>query len=116
MLGTMWKVALLAQPPRDRIGIVEQPLERAFHPPFGHRLAGMLAGVEPDLQRPVADPEIIHLLAVERLAERAVLDRRMRRRPRRRGRGAAPSYRARNRRTRRCSTAASRRMVRMPPS
>ncbi len=65
------------QPAGDRIGLVEQPLERALHPPFGHRLAGMLAGVEPDLERPVADPEIIHLLPVESLPERAVLDQRM---------------------------------------
>jgi hypothetical protein len=27
---------LLAKPARHRIGIVEQFLERAFHPPFGH--------------------------------------------------------------------------------
>ncbi len=61
-----------AQPAGDRVGIVEQFLERAFHPPGGHRLAGMLAAIKPDLQRAVAEPEIIHLLPVEALAERAV--------------------------------------------
>jgi hypothetical protein len=56
----------------NRVGLVEQPLERSFHPPLRHRLAGMLAGVEPDLERPVSDPEIIHLLAVQGPPKRAV--------------------------------------------
>ena len=69
---------LLAQTPGDGVGIVEQLLERAFHPPFGHRLTRMLTRVEPDLQRPGADLEIIQFLSVQRLSERAMLDRGMR--------------------------------------
>ena len=47
--------AFAAQHAGDRIVLVGQLLERAFHPPFGHRLAGMLAGVEPDVERAFAD-------------------------------------------------------------
>ena len=35
----------------DRIVRVGQPVQRALHPPFGHRLAGVLAGVKPYLAR-----------------------------------------------------------------
>ena len=39
--------AFAAQQARHRILFVGQFLERAFHPPFGHALAGMLAGIKP---------------------------------------------------------------------
>src|SRR3546814_12487670 len=63
---------LLAEAARDGVVVVEQLLECAFHPPFGHRLTGMLAGVEPDGKFALADAEIVELLSVERLAERPV--------------------------------------------
>ena len=66
--------AFAAQDPGDRIVLVGQFLERAFHPPFGHRLARVLAGVEPDGRRAFADSQAIHVLAVEALAQAAVTD------------------------------------------
>src|SRR3546814_15257088 len=54
---------LLAEAARDGVVVVEQLLECAFHPPFGHRLTGMLAGVEPDGKFALADAEIVKLLS-----------------------------------------------------
>jgi hypothetical protein len=77
MLGTMWKVALLAQRVRGSIVQIGQLLERAFHPPFGHGLAGMLAGIEPDLLGAFAERQAVDRLAVERDAQLAVGDARL---------------------------------------
>ena len=91
--------AFAAQHAGDRIVLVGQFLERAFHPPFGHGLAGMLAGVEPDVERALADRQAVDVLAVEALAERAVGDDRQAPRSASPDRGAAPSNKARNRRS-----------------
>ncbi len=64
----------LAQRAGDGIIVIDEHLKRAFHPPLGHRFAGVLAGIEPDLLRAFADHEQIEILAVERLAEQLVTD------------------------------------------
>ena len=66
--------AVAAQHAGDRIVGIGQLLERAFHPPFGHRLAGMLAGIEPHGQVALADRQAVDVLPVEALAEAAVFD------------------------------------------
>ncbi len=70
-----------SQPRRDRIGGIGQGLERAFHPPFGHRFAGMLPGVEPDLLRPGAGGQAVDRLSLDRMAQHAVRHMRCRRDP-----------------------------------
>src|SRR3546814_16829660 len=65
---------LLAEAARDGVVVVEQLLECAFHPPFGHRLTGMLAGVGPEGKFALADAELVEPLYVDRLAWRTVLD------------------------------------------
>ena len=37
----------LAQDARHRIVFIGELVERAFHPPFGHRFAGVLTGIKP---------------------------------------------------------------------
>ena len=56
---------------RDRIGRVGQPVERAFHPPLGHRLARMLARDQPHRRAALAHLDQVHVLPVERPAEHA---------------------------------------------
>ena len=55
-----------------RIGGVGQQLQRAFHPPFGHRFAGVLAGLQPDGQRAIAHGQAVDGPAIERCAQHAV--------------------------------------------
>ncbi len=64
-----------AQSNRHRI-IASQEGQRAFHPPFGHGLAGMLTGIEPDLHRTIAEREKINVAAIEGLAKHLVTDTR----------------------------------------
>jgi hypothetical protein len=64
--------AFLAQHASDRIVLVGQLFERAFHPPFGHRLAGVLASVEPNVERTLADLQAVDVLAIQALAERPI--------------------------------------------
>ena len=72
MLGMMWKVAFCAEQARHRVGRVDEAFERAFHPPFGHALARMLAGIEPELQRAVAEPQPVDRLAFDAGADDVV--------------------------------------------
>ena len=71
--------AFAAKHAGDRIVDVGQLFEGAFHPPFGHALARVLAGVEPDVEVALADGQAVDVLAVERLAERAIVDEGQRR-------------------------------------
>ena len=50
---------LVQQVAADRVGVVQEALEEAFRGPFGHGLAGVLAGDDPD-----------RLLAVAGLSDR----------------------------------------------
>ena len=54
-----------------RIGRIGQHFQRAFHPPFGHALARMLAGVEPDLFLAAAHFEAVDRLPLQAVAENA---------------------------------------------
>ncbi len=64
----------LAEHPSDRVVFVGELLERAFHPPFGHALAGMLPSVEPDAERALADRQAVDVLSIEALAEELIAD------------------------------------------
>src|SRR3546814_10614825 len=54
---------------RGGVARIGEHLERAFHPPFGHALAGVLARVEPHLLRAGAGGEIVDRSPVERSEE-----------------------------------------------
>ena len=68
----MWKVAFAQQRLRRPDRRIGQPFERAFHPPFGHRLARVLARIEPDLLGARADRQAIDRAGRRALAEFAV--------------------------------------------
>ena len=65
------KAAAAAQFARDRIGGVGQPFQRAFHPPFGHRFARMLARIKPHARLAFAQIEAVERLPVQRGADLA---------------------------------------------
>ena len=68
------EAAFLAQEAADAVARVGEHFERTFHPPFGLRFAGMLAGIEPDLEFAFAHFEAVDRLAVERGAKVQVID------------------------------------------
>ena len=62
----------LAQHAGDGVLVIQKPAEKAFHPPFGHGLAGVLAGGHPDgaLGRVrLTDRQEINRLAVQGFAD-----------------------------------------------
>src|SRR3546814_1531209 len=68
-IGDDMETRLATEAAGDRIGDIGQPLQRAFHPPFGHGLPRMLAGIEPDLQRAVADRQQVDVRSEEHTSE-----------------------------------------------
>ena len=67
-LGSYWEQpgkCILCAERVPRIILVGQFLERAFHPPFRHAFARVLASVEPGFDRPVADRQAIDVLAIK---------------------------------------------------
>ena len=68
------KCRFFAQHAGHRIGRVGQAVKRAFHPPFGHRFARMLARIEPDGKIAGTDAEIVEFPAIKGLPERRMAD------------------------------------------
>ena len=60
---------LLAQQPRHRIVRIGQSLQRTFHPPFGHALARMLAGIEPHGLGAIAHDQPVNRPAIKAVAQ-----------------------------------------------
>src|SRR3546814_19337298 len=56
------------------LGGVGQFFERPFHPPFGHALAGMLAGIKPHLRVAASHFNAVDRLTFEAGAQAAVRD------------------------------------------
>ena len=64
--------ALAAQRPGVGVGRIGQHFQCPFHPPFGHGLAGVLAGDQPHRARPFAQCQAINRLAIKAGAKAAV--------------------------------------------
>ena len=73
-IGDDVEAAQLAKLARHRIGRIGQAIKRAFHPPFGHRFAGMLAGIKPHLLLALAQFKAIDRLAIKTMAQHPVRD------------------------------------------
>jgi len=73
-VGHHMEAAELAELAGMRIGRIGQHVERAFHPPFRHRFAGMLARDQPDLLLAFAEREAIDRLSIEARPQHAVGD------------------------------------------
>ena len=68
------KAATRAQQTAMRVCRVGQAGDGAFHPPFGHALARMLARLQPDGQRAFADFQTIDRPAIKAMAQTAIGD------------------------------------------